>query len=109
DRGDVEQHAAGEEGAGVLDAELLEAVGVAELGELVAVVEDVLGADADADVAEAVELGADLADLAANQLVVVDDLVLAHRPAGRPARDGQAEMALARDRHILLGEPAELV
>src|SRR5262249_27207927 len=78
DGGAVEYQAAGKEHASVLDAELLQAVGAAELGELVAVVEDVVVADVHADVAEAVELRADLADLAADQLIIVDEAILAH-------------------------------
>src|SRR5262249_54965471 len=57
--------------------------------------------------AEAVELGADLADLAGKEVVVVDDAVLPVGPAGRPAGDGQAEVALARQRHAVLVDPAE--
>ena len=41
-----------------------------------------VGADLHADVAEAVELGAHLADLGGDELVVPDDLVPAERSAG---------------------------
>ena len=87
--GHVEQHAAREEDADVLDPELRQAVGRAELRALEAVVEVVVAADPDADMAQAVELGADLADLAAEQLVVVDPLVLAAR-ARRSASRGSS-------------------
>src|SRR6266404_1243249 len=53
--GHVEQHAACHHRRDFFDAELLQAGGIGEIGELVAVVIDVL----DADVAEAVDLAAD--------------------------------------------------
>src|SRR5262249_30832631 len=59
--------------------------------------------------AEAVKLRADLADFAADPLVVVHDAFLAERPAGRPARNCEAEVSFARDRHVLLVGPAELI
>ena len=93
--------------ADVLDAELLQAVGRAELGPLEAVVEDVLAADPDADVAQAVELRAHLADLAADQLVVVDERFVATGPAGRRAGDRQAEMPVAGHGHAVLVDAAE--
>ena len=48
--GHVDQHAAGEEDAGVLDAELLQAVGLAEFRALEAVVEVIVAEHAHADV-----------------------------------------------------------
>ena len=69
---DVDQHAARDDGADVLDAELGEPLGLGELGAAIAVVEQV----ADAEVTEAVELRADLPELAADDLVVIDRLVL---------------------------------
>ena len=46
--------------------------------------------------AEAVELRPDLADLGGDELVVVDELVLAERAAGRAAGNAQREGALRR-------------
>ena len=77
------QNSAREEDADVLDAELLQAVGRAELRATKAVVEVIIAIDPNADMPQAVELGADLADLAAEEVVVIDPLVLAARPAGR--------------------------
>src|SRR3954452_20714235 len=57
ERADVEQQATREEDSDVLDAELLEAVRISELGQLVPVIKIVLAAHADADVAESIELG----------------------------------------------------
>ena len=85
----VEQDAAREEDADVLDAELLQAVGRAELGAPEAVVEVIVAIDPHADVPQAVELGADLADLAAEEVVVIDALVLA-RWARRSASRGSS-------------------
>ena len=98
ERPEVEQVAAREQRLQLLDAELLQAVGVADLGRGEAVVEMHLAlvavlAELDADMAEAVELGAGLADLGRQELVVVDQLVLAERAAGRPAGDAQREGA----------------
>ena len=53
--GHVEQHAARHHRRDLFDAELLQAVGIGEIEQLVAVVVDVV----DADMAEAVELAAD--------------------------------------------------
>ncbi len=64
----VDQDAAREEHADVFDAELLEPVGGAELRSPEAVVKVVVAIEPDADVSQAVELGADLADLAAEQV-----------------------------------------
>ena len=108
-RRDIQQHAAGEEHADVLDAQLLEAVGGAELRAAEAVVEVIVVADADAHVPQAVELGADLADLAAEEIVVIDALILTRRPAGRRSRYRQAEVPLARQRHAMLVDAAERV
>src|SRR4029079_11654828 len=60
-----------------------------------------------ADVAEAVELRADLAELAAHELVVIDHLVRAER--AERLRNLQAEVARAEDRHAALVCAAELV
>jgi hypothetical protein len=103
------EYAAREEYAHVLDAELLQAVSLAELGAAEAVVEVIVAAHADADVAEAVELRADLADLTAEHLIVVDKAVGAVRAAGRRAGDGKAEVPLAKERHAVLVDPAELI
>jgi hypothetical protein len=51
--------------------------------------------------AEAVELGADLADLGGEKFIVVDQFVLAKRATGGPAGDAQQEGALAEARHAL--------
>ena len=93
--GGVEQHAAADEAllGDVLDAEVAHAqdhvAGAALVGRLAlaAVVEEVALGGPDADVARAVELGADLADLGGHQLVVEHQAVAAERPAGRGARD----------------------
>src|SRR6185369_1355257 len=100
---DVHEHAARRDRADVLDAELLESIGLCEIEPVVAVVEEV----ADADVAEAVELRADLAELAAHELVVIDHLVRAER--AERLRNLQAEVARAEDRHAALVRAAELV
>src|ERR1700724_2668450 len=63
----------------------------AELGAAEAVVEVVVAVDPHAHVAQAVELGADLADLAAEQVVMKHALILPGRPTGRGAGDRQAE------------------
>src|SRR5262249_52515865 len=105
----VDQHAAREEYADLLDAQLLQAPRRAELRQLVAVVEVIVAAHADADVPQAVELRTDLADLAGEHLLVVDAAVLAVRPAGRPTGDGEAEVTLAWQRHAMLINPAQRV
>src|SRR5690606_13197414 len=106
---DVEQQAARKERADLLDAELRQAVRRAELGELETVVEDVVAVDLRADVAEPVELRADLAELAADELVVEDDAVLGARYEGRQTRNREAEVPVAEERHALLVRAAELV
>jgi hypothetical protein len=77
--------------------------GLCELGPVVAVVEQV----ADADVAEPVELRADLAELAADDLVVVHHVVRAHGP--ERLRNPQAEVPRAEQRHPGLVDVPELV
>src|SRR5262249_39193690 len=72
-----------------------------------AVVEVVVIADSNAHVAESVELGADLADLAAEEVVVIHALILARWPAGRRAGDREAEVPLSRQRHAVLVDAAE--
>jgi len=88
----------------MLDAELLEAVSVAEIRNRMAVVETHLGlvaggAHGDTDVAEKVELRSYLPDLGGHELVVINQAVLAERPAGWTAGDAQREDALAEQRH----------
>ena len=107
-----------------LHAQLLQAVGTdgrAGLGVTVlqvagreAVVEHLVVqvarlADARADMGETVELGADLANLGGQDLVVPDHLVLPERAAGRGARDAQREDALAEQRHAVFIDAAEAV
>jgi len=60
-------------------------------------------------VAEAIELRSDLADLARNELVMVNDIVGSERAAGRPAWDTQREAPLAEHRHARFIEMAHLV
>ena len=103
ERGDVDEHAARHERADVLDAELREPVALRELGAVVAVVEEI----ADADVAQTVELRADLADLGADDLVVIHGPVRAERPVR--LRNPQAEMPRAEQRHARLVDAAELI
>src|SRR6266404_1656595 len=67
--GHVEQHATGDHGGYLLDTELLQAVGIGEVGQLVAVVIDVV----DADMAEAVELATD-ADPGVEDVVIIGRL-----------------------------------
>src|SRR5690606_9780042 len=98
----VEEHAAREQRADVLDAELREAIRRAELRQLEAVVEHIVAVDLGADVAEPVELRADLAELAADELVVEDDGILGARDHGREPGDRQAEMPVAEERHAEL-------
>ena len=91
---------AGEKRLQLLDSELLQAIGVADFRRRVAVVEAHLGlvavlAQLEADVPEAVELGADLADLGCQELVMVDELVRAEWAARRSARDTQGKGARA--------------
>ena len=73
----VEQHAAREEHADVFDAQLLEPIGRAELRAPESVIKIIVAADPHADVPQPVELRADLADLAAEEVVVIDALILA--------------------------------
>src|ERR671918_492709 len=110
-REDVEQDAAREERLEMLHAELLEPVGGADLllGEAV-VVADLAVAGGHADVPEAVELRADLADLAYEQLIVVVELVVAERPTRRRARDDDVRpQPLAEQRDALLEHAAQRV
>ena len=107
--GDVEQDTAGEEHPDVLDAEPLQAIGVPEVGQLVAVVKDLVVAYLHADVAEAVELRTHLPDLGAHDFVVADDLVIGERLVRGQTGDGDAVMPLARHRHAVLVDPPQLV
>ena len=63
----------------------------------------------DADVAEAVELRAGLADLGGEKLVMIDELVVAERAAGRTTGNAQREGTRAEQRHALLIDAADLV
>ena len=81
----------------------VEPVGLREIGPVVAVVEQI----ADADVAQAVELRADLAELAADDLVVIHRAVRADRP--ERLRNPQAVVARAEQRHRRLVDVAELI
>ena len=88
--GHVEQHAARDDRRHLLDTELLQAVRIGEIGELVAVVIDVL----DAEMAEAVDLAAD-ADPRVKDVVVIGRLVRTEtRAAGLSGlNDGELERA----------------
>ena len=83
----IQQHAAAHEALlrDVLDAERAHALRADAFVVQVAavVIEHALGGD-DADVAGTVELGADLAELGRHVVVVVDELLVAERSAGRP-------------------------
>ena len=111
---DVDEMAAREQRLQLLGSELLQAIGVADLGGGEAVVEMHLAlvavlAELDADVAEAVKLRADLADFGREELVVIDELVRAERAAGRATGNAQRECARAEQRHALLVGAADLV
>src|SRR5262249_41366006 len=80
-----------------------------EFGELVAIIEDVVAADTHTDMAQAVELGADLADLAADELIIRHNIVRAVWRVGGEAGNRQAEMALSRYRHPLLVDAPQLI
>ena len=90
--GDVDQYAAGQVRLDLLDAELPQAVGALNLVDREAVVEHILHGPvphggADADVAGAVELGSDLTDLGREDLVEVDEGVVAEGSARGGTRD----------------------
>src|SRR5512139_1477364 len=104
----------GEDRFQLLDAELLETIGVADLLGGVTVVEPHLApvavlAHLDADVTEAVELRASLADLGGEKFVMIHQLVVAERAAGRATGNAQRERTGAEQRHALLVDPADLV
>jgi hypothetical protein len=93
---DIDKMSAGEQRLQLLDTELLEAIGICHIGHREAVVEDHLAqvsgiAELDADMTEAVELGAGLADFGGEIFVVVDQFVVAERAARRRARHAQHE------------------
>ena len=67
----------------------------------------VIVSDANANVPQAIELRANLADFAAEHLVVVDHLVFAIGPAGGGARDREAEVALPKEGHAVLVAAAQ--
>src|SRR5260221_1707047 len=92
----VQQDAAREEYAHVLNAELLVAKGVGELGSFVAVIEIVVVVHVDADMAKAVELSANLADLATKHFIERNELVFAGRRPRRRAADGQYKGSITR-------------
>jgi hypothetical protein len=101
----------GEERLQVLDAKLLQTVRAADfLLSQTVVVADLPVARDHPDVTQAVELRADLPDLAHEQLVVIVEVVLAERPAGRRARqDDVGAESLAEQRNALFEHVAELV
>src|SRR6266446_6256907 len=76
----VHQHAAREKYADIFDAEFFEAIRLAKFGAAKAVIEVVVAGHSDADVPQAVKLSADLTDLAAENLVVIDHLIFTKRP-----------------------------
>src|SRR5262249_55063942 len=107
----VEEDAAREEGLQLLDADLLDPVRSADLllREAV-VVTDLAVARHHADVTEAVELRADLADLTDEQLVVVVELVIAEGAARGCARQHHVRaQPLAEQRDALLEHATELI
>ena len=63
----------------------------------------------DADMTEAVELRAGLADLGGEKLVMIHKLVVAERAAGRTTGNAQREHTRAEQRHALLVDAADLV
>src|SRR5215470_8311419 len=113
ERREIEQVSGRDNRLDVLNAELLEAVGVAHLDLCEAVVEShlvlVLALKCHADVAEAIELRSDLADLTRDELIMVNEVVRSERAAGRPAWDTQREAPLAEHRHARFIEMAHLV
>src|SRR5882672_1203844 len=101
-----------EEGLELLSAELLQTVCVADLLGSEAVVEPHLAlvavlAHLDADVAKAVELCAGLADLGGEKFVMIHELVVAERAAGRTTGNAQRECTRSEKRHALLVDPAD--
>jgi hypothetical protein len=107
---EIHHDAAREERLHVLDAELLQAVGAVHVGALaVAVEQRALGVVVDADMAEAIELGADLADLSGQEVVVPDGLVRSDRSAGEPAGGAYREDPAAEQRHLGLVGPRQRV
>ena len=89
----VDEHAARDQRFHVLDAELAEARARVHLGRREAVVEHALRAavgelDLAADVAEAVELCADLADFGRKELVVIEHAI---RACGLPVATSRSE------------------
>jgi hypothetical protein len=113
--GRVEQHAAAHEAllGDELHAEIAHADHAAAAAALVRllapapVVHEVALRRSNADVARAVELRPDLADLGRDELVVVDERVLPERPAGRRARNRHRPAARAEGRDARVIELAE--
>ena len=106
--GRIEQHAAADKAllADILHPEVAHAqdhvAGAALVGglALAAVVEQVALRRAHANVARTVELGADLADLGGDQLVVEDQTVAAERPAGGRARNLEQKATRTEERNV---------
>ena len=101
-----------EEGLAVLDAELLETVRAQDLiagqAVVVAVVALIRALAHDRpDVAEAVELSADLADFGGEKLVVVDQLIAAEGAAGWRAGSAQGEDPRTEQRHAAFVNAAD--
>src|SRR5262249_41308794 len=110
-REDVQQDASGEERLQVLYTQLLQPVGAADLflGQAVVVTDLAVTRD-HSDVAQAIELRSDLADLAHEQLVVIVETGLAERPARRRAGpDAGGAEALAEERDAVLQHVTKLV
>jgi len=99
---DVDQHAARDQRSHIVDAELIEAGPGHDLAGLEAVVV----AAGVALVGEAIELGADLADLREHHLLVGDAVVGAGHRAGN--LDMHVEAARAGERHVGVEHVREL-
>ena len=108
-RGNVQQQAACEEGADVLDSQLGQPVRASYLRELEAVVKDVLAVDARTDVSQPIELRPDLTDLAAKQLIVIHQMAVPEGAARRQPGYRQTEVAIAEQRHPEFIGPAKLI
>jgi hypothetical protein len=99
----------------VLDAKLLQAIGITEIRCRMTVVESHLllvahGAHLNADVTKAVELSPHLADLGGHELIVVDHPIVTKRAAGRATEDAQCKYPLPEQRHtriVIMANPVD--
>ena len=98
-----------EEITDVLHSKLFESVWVSEFGQFKAVVENILRTNSTTYVAQPVELSADLANFAAKQLIVGNDMV---SPLGLSRGDTwnrQAKVPFARQGHAVFVNPPQLI